>query len=93
MSSVERVRLKVVEPFTRLESQTLVLTRLHATTDLLRRVARIQQLVKRLPGLEPLRAAHIISELGKMISNFQQKPFILLSYKLKKFLFFSETLK
>ncbi|XP_073988734.1 conserved oligomeric Golgi complex subunit 5 four way stop isoform X2 [Rhodnius prolixus] len=66
VSSVERVRLKVVEPFTRLESQTLVLTRLHATTDLLRRVARIQQLVKRLPGLEPLRAAHIISELGEL---------------------------
>lgn len=64
LSSVERVRMKVVEPFNRIETQTLVLSRLHATSDLLRRAARIQQLVKRLPGMEPLRAAHVISELG-----------------------------
>ena len=56
--------MKVVEPFNRIESQTLVLSRLHATSDLLRRSARIQQLVKRLHGLDPLRAAHIISELS-----------------------------
>ena len=56
--------MKVVEPFSRLESQTLVLARLHATSDLLRRAVRIQQLAKRLPGQEPLRAAHIIAELG-----------------------------
>lgn len=56
--------MKVVEPFNRIESQTTVLSRLHATSDLLRRAARIQQLVKRLPGLDPLRTAHIISELG-----------------------------
>ncbi|KAK9509874.1 hypothetical protein O3M35_004771 [Rhynocoris fuscipes] len=66
VNSLERLRIKVVEPFTRLESQTQVLARLHTTTDLLRRVARIQQLVKKLPGLEPLRAAHIISELGEL---------------------------
>lgn len=69
LSSVERVRMKVVEPFNRIESQTTVLSRLHATSDLLRRAARIQQLVKRLPGLDPLRTAHIISELGELYQD------------------------
>ncbi|KAF6215258.1 hypothetical protein GE061_010010 [Apolygus lucorum] len=68
VSSVERVRMKVVDPFNRLETQTKVLARLHSTTDLLRRTARIQQLAKRLPGAEPLKAAHILSELGTFIA-------------------------
>ncbi|BES89234.1 C5HC2 zinc finger [Nesidiocoris tenuis] len=66
VSSVERVRMKIVDPFNRLETQTKVLSRLHTTTDLLRRTARIQQLAKRLPGADPLKAAQILSELEEL---------------------------
>lgn len=66
LSSIERLRVKVVEPFTKLETQTIMLSRLHATSDLLRRTARIQQLTKRLPNTDPLRAATLINELGEL---------------------------
>ncbi|XP_011308530.1 conserved oligomeric Golgi complex subunit 5 isoform X2 [Fopius arisanus] len=45
LSAVERLRSKIVEPFNRIEAQTLILTRLHETTDLLRRVGRVQHLL------------------------------------------------
>lgn len=45
LSAVERLRGKIVEPFNRIEAQTTVLTRLHETTDLLRRVGRVQHLL------------------------------------------------
>ncbi|RZF41018.1 hypothetical protein LSTR_LSTR002650 [Laodelphax striatellus] len=66
LSSVERLRGKVIEPFNKLETQTVMLARLHATSDLLRRTARIQQLAKRLPTLEPVRASATISELDEL---------------------------
>ncbi|XP_015108822.1 conserved oligomeric Golgi complex subunit 5 [Diachasma alloeum] len=45
LSAVERLRSKLVEPFNRIEAQAIVLTRLHETTDLLRRVGRVQHLL------------------------------------------------
>lgn len=48
LSAVERLRGKIVEPFDKIAMQTLMLSRLHATSDLLRRVARIQHVCKRL---------------------------------------------
>ncbi|KAK7861909.1 hypothetical protein R5R35_010941 [Gryllus longicercus] len=51
LSAVERLRGKIVEPFDKIAMQTLMLSRLHATSDLLRRVARIQHVCKRLNTL------------------------------------------
>ncbi|KAJ4450139.1 hypothetical protein ANN_01546 [Periplaneta americana] len=48
LSAVERLRTKIVDPFNKIELQTIMLSRLHATSDLLRRVARIQHLSRRL---------------------------------------------
>ncbi|XP_054282673.1 conserved oligomeric Golgi complex subunit 5 [Macrosteles quadrilineatus] len=64
--SVERLRSKVVEPFNKLETQTVMLARLHATSDLLRRTARIHQLTKRLSNSDVVRAAAIINELEEL---------------------------
>ncbi|XP_075214517.1 conserved oligomeric Golgi complex subunit 5 four way stop isoform X2 [Lycorma delicatula] len=66
LSSVERLRGKVVEPFNKLETQTMMLARLHATSDLLRRTSRIQQLTKRLPNTEAMKASVLISELDEL---------------------------
>uniref|UniRef100_A0A1B6CBT0 Conserved oligomeric Golgi complex subunit 5 n=1 Tax=Clastoptera arizonana TaxID=38151 RepID=A0A1B6CBT0_9HEMI len=63
VSSVERLRTKIVDPFSKLQTQTIMLSRLHATSDLLRRTARIQQLDELcrdvdLSGLEILEEDH-----------------------------------
>ncbi|CAG2056809.1 unnamed protein product [Timema podura] len=69
LSAVERLRTKIVEPFSKIETQTVMLSRLHATSDLLRRVARIQHLVKRLNSQMKLadinKAAQSLSELDR----------------------------
>lgn len=69
---MERLRAKIIDPFNRLESQTLVLARLHETSDLLRRVSRLQYLSNRLrsqmggdlQGPDFIRAASSIHEFG-----------------------------
>lgn len=45
MSAVEHLRGKIVEPFNRIEAQTIILQRLHETSDILRRVGRVQHLL------------------------------------------------
>lgn len=58
--------------------QTIVLARLHETSDLLRRVARMQHLSKRLnsqmnsiaQGPDIVKAANSLHELGKCIYLF-----------------------
>jgi hypothetical protein len=70
LSAVERLRTKIVDPFNKIELQTVMLSRLHATSDLLRRVARIQHLSRRLgaqmQGSNPdiTKAAQSLSELS-----------------------------
>lgn len=72
MSAVERLRGKIIDPFNRIETQTVVLARLHETSDLLRRVARMQHLSKRLcsqmtnnmQGPDIIKAANSLHELG-----------------------------
>ncbi|XP_063217886.1 conserved oligomeric Golgi complex subunit 5 [Bacillus rossius redtenbacheri] len=74
LSGVERLRARVVEPFGRIEQQTLVLSRLHATSELLRRVAGTQRLARRLRGLsgpsgppaDLVLAARSLSELAQL---------------------------
>ncbi|XP_066582484.1 conserved oligomeric Golgi complex subunit 5 isoform X2 [Prorops nasuta] len=75
LSAVERLRGKIIDPFHRIETQTLVLTRLHETSDLLRRVARIQYLSKRLyaqmtnnaNGPDIIKAANSLQELEQLM--------------------------
>lgn len=75
LSAVERLRGKIVDPFNRIETQTVVLARLHETSDLLRRVARMQHLSKRLysqmtnnvQGPDIIKAANSLHELGILI--------------------------
>ncbi|CAG0914063.1 unnamed protein product [Notodromas monacha] len=69
-NSVERVRNRVVEPFNKMEEQTVLVSRLQATCDLLRRVIRTINISKRLQqqlsaGLtkEITKAAQSLSEL------------------------------
>lgn len=75
LSAVERLRGKIVDPFNRIEMQTIVLARLHETSDLLRRVARMQHLSKRLnsqmnsitQGPDIVKAANSLHELGTFL--------------------------
>ncbi|KAF4527765.1 hypothetical protein B566_EDAN016470 [Ephemera danica] len=48
LSAVERLRGKIVEPFTKVQTQTKMLVRLHNTCDMLRRIIRVSQLSRRL---------------------------------------------
>lgn len=69
LASIERLRSKVVEPFSRIEMQTLMLGRLHTTSDVLRRVARLQQLAARLSDLDSIQAASVLAELGELCKD------------------------
>ncbi|XP_070158352.1 conserved oligomeric Golgi complex subunit 5 [Polyergus mexicanus] len=77
LSAVERLRGKIVDPFNRIEMQTIVLARLHETSDLLRRVARMQHLSKRLnsqmssitQGPDIVKAANSLHELEQLMAD------------------------
>ncbi|XP_020284028.1 conserved oligomeric Golgi complex subunit 5 [Pseudomyrmex gracilis] len=77
LSAVERLRGKIIEPFNRIEMQTIVLARLHETSDLLRRVARMQHLSKRLnsqmnsitQGPDIVKAANSLHELEQLMAD------------------------
>lgn len=67
LSGVERLRARIMEPFHRMESHTLVLSRLHETSDLLRRIARLQQLSKRLQSCQDqVKAAGLLNEIDQL---------------------------
>nr|XP_012235573.1 PREDICTED: conserved oligomeric Golgi complex subunit 5 [Linepithema humile] len=77
LSAVERLRSKIIDPFNRIEMQTIVLSRLHETSDLLRRVARMQHLSKRLnsqmnsitQGPDIVKAANSLHELEQLMAD------------------------
>ncbi|XP_072761545.1 conserved oligomeric Golgi complex subunit 5 [Anoplolepis gracilipes] len=77
LSAVERLRGKIVDPFNRIEMQTIVLARLHETSDLLRRVARMQHLSKRLNSQmnsitqnpDIVKAANSLHELEQLMAD------------------------
>lgn len=77
LTAVERLRGKIVDPFNRIETQTIVLARLHETSDLLRRVARMQHLSKRLysqmtnnvQGPDIIKAANNLHELEQLMMD------------------------
>ncbi|XP_014477103.1 PREDICTED: conserved oligomeric Golgi complex subunit 5 [Dinoponera quadriceps] len=77
LSAVERLRGKIIDPFNRVEMQTIVLARLHETSDLLRRVARMQHLSKRLnsqmnsvtQGPDIVKAANSLHELEQLMAD------------------------
>ncbi|XP_043800315.1 conserved oligomeric Golgi complex subunit 5 [Apis laboriosa] len=77
LSAVERLRGKIIDPFNRIETQTIVLARLHETSDLLRRVARMQHLSKRLcsqmtnnmQGPDIIKAANSLHELEHLMMD------------------------
>ncbi|XP_015592291.1 conserved oligomeric Golgi complex subunit 5 isoform X2 [Cephus cinctus] len=77
LSAVERLRGKIVEPFNRIETQTIMLSRLHETSDLLRRVSRMQHLSRRLhsqmntcsSGPDIVKAANSLHELEQLMSD------------------------
>ncbi|KAK3920424.1 Conserved oligomeric Golgi complex subunit 5 [Frankliniella fusca] len=67
LSGVERLRARIMEPFLRMESHTLVLSRLHETSDLLRRIARLQQLSKKLQNCQDhVKAAALLNEIDQL---------------------------
>lgn len=69
--------------------QTIVLARLHETSDLLRRVARMQHLSKRLnsqmnsinQGPDIVKAANSLHELGNFLLLFYYFCFAILLYQ------------
>jgi hypothetical protein len=72
MSSIEKVRNRVAEPYNNIRNQTLSLGRIQETCDILRRVVRILQLGKKLQQqlaggpTEITKAAQSISELTEL---------------------------
>ncbi|XP_053975408.1 conserved oligomeric Golgi complex subunit 5 isoform X1 [Hylaeus volcanicus] len=77
LSATEHLRGKIVDPFNRIETQTIVLARLHETSDMLRRVARMQHLLKRLysqmtnnvQGPDIIKAANSLHELEQLMMD------------------------
>lgn len=75
LSGVERLRLKVIDPYQKISSLTTKLSRLQAACDLLRSIARISNLSKRLHSQlqggskEIAKCAHTLSELGHLMEG------------------------
>lgn len=79
LSAVERLRGQIIEPFNRIEAQTIVLRRLHEVSDLLRRVGRVQHLLhsqklhsqisNSSQSSEIIKAAKSIHELEQLMSD------------------------
>ncbi|XP_049793255.1 conserved oligomeric Golgi complex subunit 5 [Schistocerca nitens] len=73
LSSVERLRTQVQEPYERLERQTRVLARLHATSDTLRHAARTQHLARKLEAQvqagDISKAAHSLNEIAQLAED------------------------
>ncbi|XP_064278091.1 conserved oligomeric Golgi complex subunit 5 isoform X1 [Passer domesticus] len=69
-STVDRIRVKIVDPYNKIVSRTAQLAKLQAACDLLRRIIRILYLSKRLQGQlqggsrEITKAAQSLNELG-----------------------------
>ncbi|XP_043213901.1 conserved oligomeric Golgi complex subunit 5-like isoform X1 [Amphibalanus amphitrite] len=75
LAAVERLRSRVEEPYLKIASQSVMLSRLHAACDMLRRLIRLQQLSRRLQaqlrgGLRDItKAAKTLSELDETVSD------------------------
>jgi len=70
-----------MDPFHQMESHTVVLSRLHDTSDLLRRISRHQQLTKKLQSCQdPIIVAAILNEISKLHTLFFILYFILLLF-------------
>lgn len=69
-ASIERLKTRISEPHHKLQTQTLMLSRLQLSCDLLRRIIRILSLSKRLQvqiqagSKEITKTAQTLSELG-----------------------------
>ncbi|KAF2981406.1 hypothetical protein EK904_002958 [Melospiza melodia maxima] len=69
-STVDRIKVKIVDPYNKIVSRTAQLAKLQAACDLLRRIIRILYLSKRLQGQlqggsrEITKAAQSLNELG-----------------------------
>ncbi len=69
-ASIERLKARISEPHDKLQTQTLMLSRLQSSCELLRRIIRILGLSKRLEGYlqagskEITKSAQTLSELG-----------------------------
>lgn len=76
LAGVERLRVRVVDPYQRVEKHTLILGRLQATCELLRRVIRCLMLSQRLQQQlangprDITKAASSLSELGRYNCRF-----------------------
>lgn len=64
LSSVDNVRQKIVEPYNEIQTQCLILTRLHETSNILRCIMQIQQLAKNVAKHDMLKASAMIKEVG-----------------------------
>jgi len=75
LSGVERLRVKVIEPYQKINSSMTTLSRLQAACDLLRTVVRVSNLSKRLQtqmqggSNEILKCAQTLSELGYLMDS------------------------
>ncbi|XP_010128986.1 PREDICTED: conserved oligomeric Golgi complex subunit 5-like, partial [Chlamydotis macqueenii] len=85
-STVDRIRVKIVDPYNKIVSRTAQLARLQAACDLLRRIIRILYLSKRLQGQlqggsrEITKAAQSLNELGESYLVMFRGIFSLHSY-------------
>lgn len=75
LSAVERVRVKVIDPYQKISNLTTKLSRMQSACDLLRCIARISNLSKRLQSQmqggakEIAKCAHTLSELGHVMEG------------------------
>ncbi|XP_026819932.1 uncharacterized protein LOC113558639 [Rhopalosiphum maidis] len=83
-SSIELLKCKIVDLFVKVQTQVIILNRLHAICDLLRKIMRTQSLTLQALDKENVMSSHSMLEIKELIEDKDLKEITFLSKDLIK---------
>ncbi|KAE9523971.1 hypothetical protein AGLY_015618 [Aphis glycines] len=89
-SSIELLKCKIVDLFVKVQTQVVILNRLHAICDLLRKIMRTQSLTLQTLDKENVMSSHSMLEIKELIEDKDLKEITFLSKDLIKLSNFCE---
>ncbi|KAF0772458.1 conserved oligomeric Golgi complex subunit 5 [Aphis craccivora] len=92
-SSIELLKCKIVDLFVKVQTQVVILNRLHAICDLLRKIMRTQSLTLQTLDKENVMSPHSMLEIKELIEDKDLKEITFLSKDLIKLSNFCEKKK
>ncbi|KAL5238330.1 hypothetical protein ACI65C_005740 [Semiaphis heraclei] len=92
-SSIELLKCKIIDLFVKVQTQVIILNRLHAICDLLRKIMRTQSLTLQILDKENVMSSHSMLEIKELIEDKDLKEITFLSKDLIKLSNFFEKKK